>query len=96
MLWDTYCMVRLLMMLFRGRAVPTGMDGHKSMAVRRRPMRFRKPCWIELGRLMPVACRVVFLADRGFADTQLMRHLKQRGWHFRIRLRGKFQINHGA
>jgi hypothetical protein len=35
---------------------------------------------------MPFACKVIFLADRGFADTQLMAHLRQMGWHFRIRI----------
>ena len=33
--------------------------------------------------LVPFACQVVLLADRGFADTELMHHLKHMGWHFR-------------
>jgi len=35
---------------------------------------------------LPFACEVVFLADRGFADTQLMGHLRDLGWHWRIRI----------
>ena len=41
---------------------------------------------------MPVACNVVFLADRGFADTELMHHLKRLGWHFRIGIKSNFWI----
>jgi hypothetical protein len=34
----------------------------------------------------------LFLADRGFADTQLMQHLKNLGWHWRIRIKSNFQV----
>lgn len=36
--------------------------------------------------------KVVFLADRGFADTELLGHLKQLGGHFRIRVKGSFRV----
>ena len=37
---------------------------------------------------MPSGVSVRFLADRGFADTKLMRYLTQElGWHYRIRLK---------
>ncbi len=42
--------------------------------------------------LLPFNCKVVFLADRGFADTALMAHLTKLGWHWRIRLKGSFWI----
>jgi hypothetical protein len=35
---------------------------------------------------------VVFLADRGFADIDLMMGLKRMGWHYRIRIKGNFLI----
>ena len=38
------------------------------------------------------SCQVVFLADRGFADTDLMRHLQRLGWHWRIRIKSNFWI----
>jgi len=41
-------------------------------------------CWMKPQKLLPRSCQVVFLADRGFADTQLMGHLKRLGWHFRF------------
>jgi Transposase DDE domain len=35
---------------------------------------------------------VVFLADRGFADTDLMGHLQRLGWHWRIRIKSSFWL----
>src|SRR5918998_5124050 len=46
----------------------------------------------EAKRRMPFSCKVVFLADRGFADTQLMSHLTEMGWHFRIWIKAKFWV----
>ncbi len=43
-------------------------------------------------KLLPVGVKVVFLADRGFADTDLMRHVKGLGWHFRIRIKSNFLV----
>ncbi|XPM59507.2 MAG: hypothetical protein EDM05_019495 [Leptolyngbya sp. IPPAS B-1204] len=38
--------------------------------------------------LIPVGVSVCFLADRGFADTTLMRYLRDElHWHFRIRVK---------
>ena len=42
---------------------------------------------------LPFACEVVFLADRGFADTQLMGHLRDLGWHWRIRIKANFWMH---
>ena len=42
--------------------------------------------------LVPFGCTVVLLADRGFADTELMHHLKHLGWHFRIRGKSNFRM----
>ena len=42
---------------------------------------------------VPFACEVVFLADRGFADTQLMGHLRDLGWHWRIRIKSNFWMH---
>ena len=36
--------------------------------------------------------KVVCLADRGFADTELLAHLRRLGWHFRIRLKASFTV----
>jgi Transposase DDE domain len=92
MLWDTYCMVRLSV-IYRGRAVPLVwmVMEHGSATV---AYEVYKALLDRAAPLMPFACRVVLLADRGFADTKLMQHLKQLGWHFRIRIKENFWIDH--
>jgi hypothetical protein len=45
-------------------------------------------------RLIPAGVSVCFLADRGFADTQLMRYLRDElHWHFRIRVKSNTWIH---
>jgi Transposase DDE domain len=90
MLWNTYCLVRLSV-IYRGRAVPlvwcvlehgsamVAYDSYKALLE-------------KANTLVPFACKVVFLADRGFTDTELLRHLKRLGWHFRIRIKSNFWI----
>ena len=48
-------------------------------------------------KLLPPGVKVIFLADRGFADTKLMRFVTQElGWHHRIRLKSDAWIfRHG-
>jgi hypothetical protein len=38
--------------------------------------------------LVPRRCTVILLADRGFADTELMAYLQRLGWHWRMALVG--------
>jgi hypothetical protein len=88
MLWNTYCMVRLSV-IYRGRAVPLVwcVLEHGSAAV---AYEVYKALLEKAATLVPFACKVVFLADRGFADTDLIRHLKRLRWHFRIRIKSNF------
>ena len=88
MLWNTYCMVRLSV-IYRGRAVPLVwcVIEHGSATV---AYEVYKELLDRAATLLPFACKVVFLADRGFADTKLMGHLRRLGWHFRIRIKAKF------
>jgi hypothetical protein len=45
--------------------------------------------------LLPEEAVVVLLADRGFADGNLMKYLRDPlGWHFRIRIKRSFQFQH--
>ena len=94
MLWNTYCMARISV-IYRGRAVPlvwcvlehgsasVSYDAYKALLDR-------------AALLLPGHCKVVFLADRGFADTELMGHLHRLGWHFRIRIKSSFWLyRHG-
>jgi hypothetical protein len=91
MLWNTYCLIRLSV-IYRGRAVPLNwrVIEHGSAAV---AYEAYQALLDEAKTRLPLACEVVFLADRGFADTQLMGHLRQMGWHFRIRIKCNFWIS---
>jgi len=90
MLWNTSCLIRLSV-IYRGRAVPLvwRVIEHGSAAV---SFETYQDLLHEAKSRLPFACKVVFLADRGFADTQLMGHLRGLGWHFRIRIKSTFWI----
>ena len=90
MLWNTYCLIRLSM-IYRGRAVPLvwRVIEHGSAAV---SFATYQDLLDEAKNRLPFACKVVFLGDRGFADTQLMGYLRELGWHFRIRIKSTFWI----
>ena len=90
MLWNTYCLVRVSV-IYRGRAVPVVwcVIEHGSATV---AYEVYKALLDRAATLLPCSCKVVFLADRGFADTKLMGHLRRLGWHFRIRIKASFWI----
>lgn len=73
MLWNKYCLIRLSV-IYRGRAVPLvwTVIEHASSAVAFAAYRdlLNKAAIL----LSPFDCQVVLLADRGFADTELMAH----------------------
>jgi len=91
-LFDDYCLIRISV-VFRGRAVPVVWKvlEHKSSTV---AYEVYKELLDNAAKLLPMEVRVVFLADRGFADTHLMEHVKKLGWHFRIRIKSNFLVNH--
>lgn len=90
MLWNAYCLIRLSV-IYRGRAVPlvwcvlqhgsaqVGFETYRELLNR-------------AALLVPRHCKVIFLADRGFADTDLMAHLGHLGWHWRIRITSSFWL----
>src|SRR4029434_4995271 len=90
MLWNTYCVARLSV-IYRGRAVPLVwcVLEHGSATV---AYDVYKALLDKANTLVPFACKVVLLADRGFADTELMGHLQRLGWHFRRRIKSNFWI----
>jgi hypothetical protein len=90
MLWDTYCLIRLSV-IYRGRAVPLVwcVLKHGSAQV---SFEAYKELLDRAALLLPRRCKVVLLADRGFADTELMAHLHQLGWHWRIRIKTSFWL----
>jgi len=93
MLWHTSCLIRLSL-LSRGRAVL--LEGRVSKHGRAAGAFETDNAWLEEGQNpLPWACQAVLLADRGFADTQLLSHLRQLGWHFRLRIKAKCWIPPG-
>lgn len=92
MLWNSYCIIRISI-IYRGRAVPIvwKVIEHSSSAVK---FDIYKDLLEKAARLLPLHCNVVFLADRGFADTNLMQYLTELGWHWRIRIKNSFWIHH--
>lgn len=91
MLWGKYCLIRISV-IYRGRAIPLVWKvlEHQSSAVAFEDYKelINKAALL----LYPFNCQVVFLADRGFADTALMAHLSKLGWKWRIRLKGSFWV----
>jgi Transposase DDE domain len=90
MLWNQYCLIRLSV-VYRGRAVPVAWEviEHGSSSVTHAAY---AALLDALPPLMPAGIKVVFLADRGFADTELLAHLRRLGWHFRIRIKATFSV----
>jgi hypothetical protein len=85
-LWDEYCLVRLSVQ-YRGRAIPLvwRVIRHHRSSVR---LAVYQAMLKRAVGLLPAAVSVCFLADRGFADTALMRYLRDElKWHFRIRVK---------
>lgn len=93
MLWNRYCLIRISV-VYRGRAVPLvwSVIEHASSTVSFETYRpLLDQAWEILTEC--VCYDVVFLADRGFADTELMNYLsKNLGWHWRIRIKKSFKV----
>lgn len=94
LLWGKYCIIRLSL-IYRGRAVPLVWQviehGSSSVAFSE-----YKPLLAQAAALLPLAGlgKLVFLADRGFADTELMRYVQHAlGWHWRIRIKSCFKVH---
>ena len=92
MLWDEYCLIRLSVQ-YRGRAVPLmwRVIRHRSSSVR---FCTYQAMLKRAAKLIPAGISVCFLADRGFADVQLMRYLRDElHWNFRIRIKSSTWIH---
>jgi hypothetical protein len=90
LLWNQYCLVRLSV-VYRGRAVPVVWEvmEHRSSSVTHAAY---EALLETVPALLPAGVQVVFLADRGFADTELLAQLRRLGWHFRIRIKATFSV----
>lgn len=91
LLWDKYCLIRLSVQ-YRGRAIPLvwRVIRHGSSSV---SFEVYQAMLKRAARLVPPGVAICFLADRGFADTNLMRYLRDElHWHFRIRVKSNSWI----
>jgi hypothetical protein len=88
MLWNQYCVIRLSLG-YRGRAVPLVWEvvEHGSSSVTQAAY---EALLEAVPPVLPPGGKVVFLADRGFADTQLLAPLRRLRWHFRLRIKASF------
>jgi len=83
MLWNRFVLVRIAL-IYRGRAVSLAWcvleQGSASVA-------FEKYANVlhHAARLLPLHAHVILLADRGFADVNLMSLCTELGWSFTIR-----------
>jgi hypothetical protein len=94
LLWEQYCVIRIAV-IYRGRAIPLVWQvlAHASSSV---AYATYQGLLDQAASLLPVNVRVVFLADRGFADVALMRHATRLGWHWRIRIKSCFVVERGG
>ncbi len=91
LLWNRYCLIRLSV-TYQGRAVPLiwQVIEHASSSV---AFEVYRPLLDKAATFLPPTATVVFLADRGFADTALLAYLTQtRQWHWRIRIKNSFWL----
>jgi hypothetical protein len=90
MLGQRSCLIRLSV-IYRGRAVPLVWDilQHGSAQV---GFAAYRELLERAAVVLPRRCKVILLADRGFADTALMAHLQRLGWHWRIRIKSSFWL----
>src|SRR5262249_25883391 len=91
LLWNRYCTVRISV-IYRGRAVPPVWEvleqASRSVAYE------RYEAWLEaVLPLVPRGGKVVFLADRGVADTALLAHLRRLRWHCPIRIKANCGVS---
>jgi hypothetical protein len=89
-LWETYCLVRISL-IYRGRAIPLVWKVLQHPSRRVASAAYADVVDTAASRL-PRQGQVVLFADRGFADTPLMEHLRRLDWHGRLRLKSSFWI----
>jgi hypothetical protein len=92
MLWDEYCIIRVSV-VHLGRAMPVGWRvlKHDSSSVK---IAAYQELLNRISKLLPAGVKVILLADRGFANAELIRSAVKLGWHCRIRIKGNFWLRH--
>ena len=91
LLWNSYCVVRLSL-IYRGRAVPIVLKVLAHGSARVSFEAYRELLDQAAQGFFPFPCKTILLADRGFADTELMDYLSQLGWPWRLRIKESFWL----
>ncbi|NJP08522.1 MAG: transposase, partial [Leptolyngbyaceae cyanobacterium RU_5_1] len=92
-LWERYCVIRVAV-VYRGRGIPVvwSVLEHSSSMV---AYSTYAGLLDASGAVLPQGVEVLLLADRGFADVELFKHLRRLGWHYRIRVKSNFLVYRG-
>ena len=93
MLYDRFCCVRISM-IYMNRAIPViwRVLEHNSSTVKYEQYAYLLE---QVAELLPKEVKVFFLADRGFVCKNLMRHLQQLRWTWRIRVKNNQRLRTG-
>jgi len=89
-LWEKYVIVRISL-IYRGRALPLAWSVLEQGSASVSFVNYA-PILEEASRLLPRACQVILLADRGFVDVDLMQRAVRLGWHFTIRAKSSLWV----
>lgn len=89
-LWGRFTLVRLAL-VYRGRALPLSWIVLVSQSAMVAYADYNTIV-TRAATLLPPACQVVLLADRGFVDVKLFRLARDLGWSFRIRLKSDLWV----
>jgi hypothetical protein len=86
MLWNSYCQIRICL-IYRGRAIPLVWQTikHGSSSIK---FSYYKDLILRAKTLLPENSKVIFTADRGFGNIQLMNFLSAElawSWHIRYK-----------
>jgi hypothetical protein len=91
--WGEFCLIALNV-VYRGRAVPVvwKVIEHNSSMVA-----FQEYAALlqAAKHVLPKGVDIVLLADRGFADIELMALCAQLNWHYRLRIKSNFLVYQG-
>lgn len=90
MLWDQCCLIEVCL-AWGGRSLTLAQVvlEHGSASVGFEDYR---PVLEAAQTVLPTACQVTFLGDRGFQHRELWRWLQQRGWHWALRVKSDWQL----
>ena len=91
-LWERFVIVRMAL-IYRARALPLSWVVLRGQSA---TVALEKYAVIldRAARVLPVPCKVILLADRGFVDRKLFKKALSLGWGFRIRLKSSVWVGH--